>query len=165
MLSIYVTRACIGENNDFREILGIVAMGLRRTDKSNMPRKETKKKITPKKVALMLLLAAANLFVANVVYNCWTAKRGTPLMESVKANMVSKLWMSRPRPAAKPGMVSGIICDDSNPGAIIDGEVINEGDVINNAQVIKISKTDVLFEKDGRKWTQEVGQSPNPAWK
>jgi len=130
-----------------------------------MPSEKTDRKVTLKKVLLMVFLTAANLFVANVVYNCWTAKRGTPFMESVKANAVSNFWRSRPRPPAKLGMVTGIICDDSNPGALINDEVRNEGDIINGAQVIKISKTDVLFEKNGKTWTQEVGQRPNPAWK
>ena len=145
--------------------LGMFAMRSRQAEKPNMSIKKAKKKISPKKVLLMVFLTAANLFVANVVYNCWTAKRGTPLMESVKANAVSNLWGYWSKRMAERGTVTGILADNSNPSAIINNKVRNEGDIIHGVEVVSISKTDVLFEKNGKTWTQEVGQRPNHAWR
>jgi hypothetical protein len=140
------------------------AVDSRQADKPNMSSKQAEKKITPRKVILMVLLTVANLFVANVVYNCWTAKRGTPLMVSVKSNVVSSLWRSWSKHKADRGIVSGIIADKSNPAAIINGRVRYEGDLIDGAEIVSISKTDVHFEKNGKAWTQQVGEPPNKAW-
>jgi len=136
-----------------------------RRKKPNMSIERANRKISPKKVILMVLLILGNLFVGNVVYNCWTAKKGTPLVESVKGNVVSNFWMSQHRHVLKHGTVTAIICGNHRQCAIINGKARNEGDIINGVQVISINRADVIFEKKGRTWKQKVGQRPNNAWR
>jgi hypothetical protein len=65
---------------------------------------------------------------------------------------------TKPQPAAPQGVVTGIIYSDK-PAAIIDGKIVHDGNSVNGATV-KIYKDKVEFEKNGKKWQQEVGQKP-----
>ena len=70
------------------------------------------------------------------------------------------------KPEAKPthGLVAGIVyC--AKPSAIVDRQIVHEGDVIYGVTVVKISKDNVKFSKNGKNWEQKVQQSPEVYWK
>jgi type II secretory pathway component PulC len=78
------------------------------------------------------------------------------------------VWIySRGRPVAAYGqgaVVDGIIFSLDYSSAVIDGCIVKEGDVILGATVVKINPKTVVFEKNGKRWSQRVRQRPNPAW-
>jgi hypothetical protein len=77
-----------------------------------------------------------------------------------------RLKQSVVKPEAKPthGLVGGIVyC--AKPSAIIDRQIVHEEDVIYGATVVKISKDNVRFSKNGKDWEQKVRQSPEGYWK
>ena len=51
--------------------------------------------------------------------------------------------------------VRGIVFSSTKPSAIIANQIVFEGDVILGAKIIKIEKTSVTFEKDGKSWQQQ----------
>ena len=53
-------------------------------------------------------------------------------------------------------IVKGTIWDDENPLAIINGQVLGVGEKIGGATIVEINKDNVVFEKDGKTWTQVV---------
>ena len=64
-------------------------------------------------------------------------------------------------PPVGPGVpeqvaVKGILTGEGKPLAIIGSKILSEGDTINGAIIIKINKSSVEFEKDGKRWTQKV---------
>ncbi|MHC4744258.1 MAG: hypothetical protein ACYS8Z_20270 [Planctomycetota bacterium] len=63
------------------------------------------------------------------------------------------------------GLVSGIVFSDDRPAAVIGTQVLYEGDVKNGVTVVKITKEQVQFEKNGRLWTQKVQSSPPKHWR
>lgn len=55
--------------------------------------------------------------------------------------------------------VTGVLFDKDNPSsssASVSGQVVFEGGEVLGAKVVKINKSSVEFEKDGRTWTQRV---------
>jgi hypothetical protein len=54
--------------------------------------------------------------------------------------------------------VRGIVYSSSKPTAIIADQIVGEGDVIVGVKIIKIGKDFVAFEKDGKRWQQQVRQ-------
>ncbi len=73
---------------------------------------------------------------------------------------------------AEPGMINAIIYNGRNSLCMIEGvdEIVRQGDTINNAAIknVKVSNIDrykVVFQKNGLKWTQVIGQTPKAAWK
>jgi hypothetical protein len=52
--------------------------------------------------------------------------------------------------------VKGTLMGEGKPLAIIGSKILSEGDTINGAIIIKINKSSVEFEKDGKRWTQKV---------
>lgn len=63
------------------------------------------------------------------------------------------------------GLVSGIVFSEDRPAAVVGTQVLYEGDVKNGVTVVKITKEQVKFEKNGRLWTQEVQSSPPKHWR
>ena len=63
------------------------------------------------------------------------------------------------------GLVSGIVFSDDRPAAVVGNQVLYEGDVKNGVTVVKITKEQVQFEKNGRLWTQEVQSTPPNHWR
>ena len=47
---------------------------------------------------------------------------------------------------------------------MIGSAFVREGDTIDGVTVFKIYDDRVEFEKDGKRWTQKVGEQPNLAW-
>jgi hypothetical protein len=54
--------------------------------------------------------------------------------------------------------VRGIVYSNNKPSAIIADQIVGEGDVIVGVKIIKIGKDFVAFEKDGKRWQQQVRQ-------
>jgi len=54
--------------------------------------------------------------------------------------------------------VRGIVYSTNKPSAIISGQVLFEGESIGDIRVCKIQKDSVEFEKNGKRWTQQVEQ-------
>jgi len=50
-------------------------------------------------------------------------------------------------------------------GTVVDTRLLREGDKIDGATVVKIYEDRVEFEKDGKRWTQKEGDTPDPAWR
>ncbi len=55
-------------------------------------------------------------------------------------------------------VVSSIAYSKTNAIAFINDQMASEGDVIDGLTVLKISKNAVEFEKNGKRWNQEVGE-------
>lgn len=53
-------------------------------------------------------------------------------------------------------VVRGIVYSEDRPFAIIGIEMMQEGEVVQGATIVKINPDTVVFEKDGKKWTQKV---------
>jgi hypothetical protein len=66
---------------------------------------------------------------------------------------------TRPRPVM-PGTVTGVVFYEGKGAALVLGDIVRESDVISGIKVIRIVPGSVEFEKQGRKWKQEVGQEP-----
>lgn len=62
------------------------------------------------------------------------------------------------------GVVTGILSSEDNPSAVINGEIVYEGSYIGDIKVVSISKEGAEFEKNGKRWKQQVSEPPNPAW-
>jgi len=122
-----------------------------------------------KRRALICLLLLGYLIVANTGYNLWAAEENTPTWEILTANVIYDLWTARKtarkNASTEPGVVVGILYSIENPAALINREVVYEGDITNDVKVVKIDKTKVHFEKNGKIWTQKVLANPNHAWK
>ncbi|MBN2138922.1 MAG: hypothetical protein JW720_14025 [Sedimentisphaerales bacterium] len=52
--------------------------------------------------------------------------------------------------------VKGILFSADNPAAVIGTRIAHVGDTIADAKILKITKKNVEFERDGKTWTQEV---------
>jgi len=53
-------------------------------------------------------------------------------------------------------IVRGILYSKDKPRAIIGTDIVNEGDLIRGALIVKISRKTVEFDKDGKRWVQQV---------
>ena len=63
------------------------------------------------------------------------------------------------------GLVSGIAYSRSRALALIDDEMLPEGDIVYGVTIIKIHEDKVEFEKNGKRWTQKVGEQPDSRWR
>jgi len=98
------------------------------------------------------LLAAALLLAVMAGYYLWTAKEKAEVGEPV---------------TTKRTVVTGTVFysgDDQSEEeryAVIDGGIIHEGDIVHGANVVKIDRGEVEFEKNGKRWRQRVQEQPN----
>ncbi|GAG51190.1 unnamed protein product, partial [marine sediment metagenome] len=53
-------------------------------------------------------------------------------------------------------IVKGIVHSKDKPSAIINGRIMREGEKISSATIVKINRSEVVFEMNGRKWAQKV---------
>ena len=102
---------------------------------------------------VMWLLAAVIVVVVMVGYYLWTAKEDAVVGEPV---------------TTKRTVVAGTVYSEEDQSkedhsAVIDGEIIHEGDVVHGANVVKIDRGEVEFEKNGKRWRQRVQEQPKPA--
>lgn len=63
-------------------------------------------------------------------------------------------------PTIRP--IKGIVYSEEHPYAIIGTQIVGEGDTIDGVKVIKIYKDKVEYEKDGKRWTQELSRTKDP---
>ena len=73
--------------------------------------------------------------------------------------------MRSPDKSANKGFVSGIAYSESHALAFINDKMISEGGVIDGITVLKIHEDAVEFEKNGKRWTQKVGEQPVSRWR
>lgn len=79
-------------------------------------------------------------------------------------------WTTSKRPgtcassADRHGLITGILCVEEKPSAVIDGEVVHEGETIHGVKVVKIYRDKVEFEKNSKRWTQQPREEPSSAW-
>lgn len=52
--------------------------------------------------------------------------------------------------------VKGILYSEDKPAAVIGARIAHVGDTIAGATIVKITKSSVEFEKDGKRWTQAI---------
>lgn len=67
---------------------------------------------------------------------------------------------SKPRAGSflRKASVSSIAYGKSHAVAFINDQMVSEGAVVDGMTVLKIHENAVQFEKDGKQWTQEVGE-------
>ncbi|KPK39856.1 MAG: hypothetical protein AMJ65_11085 [Phycisphaerae bacterium SG8_4] len=70
-----------------------------------------------------------------------------------------------PDKSVNKGFVSGIAYSQGHALAFINDKMISEGDVIDGITVLKIHEDAVEFEKNGKRWTQKVGEQPVSRWR
>jgi len=136
-----------------------------------------------KKMAILTgLLAAALVVVLVIVLNTGAPKvnaadKKNPQDEIavVKTNLVYQWKQPQAFPASSrdpmkyssqsrsggDGNVSeliirGIVYSDTNPTAIIAGQIVKQGQTVGGVKIIKINRDSVELEKDGKNWVQKV---------
>ncbi len=62
-----------------------------------------------------------------------------------------------------PGLIKAIAYR-GRPSVLIGDNILYEGDTIQGVKVLKINRATVEFEKNGHRWTQEVGEFPSSYW-
>ena len=86
--------------------------------------------------------------------------------ESRKADVSTAV----PAVTAKPkpevfGRVQGIMYSEDKASIILGNRgIVHEGDIIRGVAIAKIHKDRVEFIKNEKRWTQKVGEAPDPAW-
>ena len=55
-------------------------------------------------------------------------------------------------------IIRGIVYSDTNPTAIIAGQIVKQGETVAGSKIVKINRDSVEFEKDGKHWIQQVEQ-------
>ena len=70
-----------------------------------------------------------------------------------------------PAKSVNKGFVSGIAYSEHNALAFINDKMISEGGVIDGITIFKIHQDSVEFEKNGKRWTQKVGEQPVSKWR
>ena len=53
-------------------------------------------------------------------------------------------------------VVQGIICSDHSSLAMISGQIVKEGDLIMGCRILEVKRNAVVFQKDGKTWSQTV---------
>lgn len=121
------------------------------------------KQVRTKRRAIICIILLLCMIMANFSYNLWTEGKSTPVRKLLTASVINDLWTTR-RVATKAGTVVGVLYSRENPCALINREIVYEGDTTNGVKVVKIDKSGVEFERNGKKWTQKVLANPNFAW-
>jgi hypothetical protein len=77
-------------------------------------------------------------------------------MKKAKPVSIVKDPQPKPQNTNSEFIVKGTLWDNENPLAIINGQPLGVGEEIDGATIVKINTDSVVFEKDGKKWTQPV---------
>ena len=64
------------------------------------------------------------------------------------------------------GLVKGIVYSKNMSNTVIsdNNSILHEENTIHGITIIKIHKDKVEFAKNGQRWTQKVGEPPDPEW-
>jgi hypothetical protein len=88
----------------------------------------------------------------------WTMPE--PLPESrrdpMKPGVVNVSGSKVSESASGEFVVKGIVFSQNKPSALINNEIVKEGQVFNGAMIVRIDKSEVEFEANGKRWTQPV---------
>ena len=114
---------------------------------------------TMKKTNRLWILAAL-LVVAG---GTWAVLFQTDLMPNQRA-IISK-FVKNLLAAGRKGLIRGIVSGEDGFTALIDNQAVREGDSIYGVTVVKIHQDKVEFEKNGKRWTQELNEIPGPQWR
>ncbi|MFH1718596.1 MAG: HEAT repeat domain-containing protein [Planctomycetota bacterium] len=98
-----------------------------------------------------------------VVSGAWAVLFRTNLMPNqriVVSEFIEDLLAGKRR-----GRIHGIVSGEDSSTALIDGQAIREGDSIYGVTVVKILPDEVEFEKNGRRWTQGLNETPGREWR
>jgi len=109
---------------------------------------------------MMMLFVAAILFV-------FTGSSDKVFASSDCQKIKSQIQSFSPlKSISKPtmGVINGIIYNPPSSSAIVDGIIVHPGDTIHNAIVLSINQNTVQFAKNNITWSQNVLDTPNPAW-
>lgn len=98
---------------------------------------------------LNLLLTAMVVIVAMAGYHISTQAKDAKSAE---------------RPVTRRGVVTGIFYTEDDPSAMVGEKIVHEGDMLRGVKVIKIHLNKIEFEKNGKSWSQQVQEGPNPEW-
>jgi len=63
------------------------------------------------------------------------------------------------------GVVGAIAYDLKGSFAMVDGQIVRQAETIDNVRIVKIYPDAVEFEKNGERWTQQLGQVQETFWK
>lgn len=117
--------------------------------------------IAPPVVILVLIFAAHflnGMFGSGAESEQPGADDPILLQTSTKSELpVRKSALPARRASGKP-LVRSIAYSTSRALAFINDQMVAEGAVVDGLTVVKIHANAVEFEKDGKRWTQEVGQ-------
>lgn len=118
---------------------------VRQKGEDNQPGKKSVqpgKSASPSKRKLQFwLLLVCNVVVCVLVYNLWMGWRSSRVWDYLTVNR---------------GMVTGIMYNAENPCAIIYGKVVHQGDTVDGYKVVKIYRTEVELQKNGKNITKRV---------
>ena len=114
---------------------------------------------------LTCLFLLMYLIMANSCYNLWVGKTDAPAWKLFMVDVIPNLWTQKEATVSQAGTVVGILYGNGEPCALINVELVREGDIRNGVKIIRITKDEVEFEKNGQRWTQKVLAAPSPAWK
>lgn len=89
------------------------------------------------------------------------AKKRKGMIDMLLANINSA---KRPRREFE-GIVTGIMFSGDNISAVIGDSVVHEGDTTHGVKIVKIYKDRIELEKNGRRWSQQIGDTPDTAWR
>lgn len=81
-----------------------------------------------------------------------------------KPVQTTKKTSAKPSQAPTLGQVQSIAYGKRS-SVVIEGRIRYEQDSIHGVKVVRIDLESVRFEKDGKYWTQAVGEKPGPGWK
>jgi hypothetical protein len=62
------------------------------------------------------------------------------------------------------GLISGILYSADRPAAIVGSKIVYQQDKLGDVRIVKISVGAVDFDKNGRTWTQKIGEAPSSMW-
>ena len=78
------------------------------------------------------------------------------LRDPMQIASLSTTQTEEQKPQTGQIVVKSILYSQGNPSAVVGSEIVHQGDIVLGATVVKIDENTVEFEKDGKRWTQEV---------
>ena len=108
-------------------------------------------------VLAIMFIIAAHFLNAPVTADAEDDESWSGELVLLKASKLSSPKRSR-RKSRNKILVSGIAYNKYNAIAFIGDTMVSEGSVVNGVTVSKIHEESIELEKDGKRWTQKVGE-------
>ena len=97
------------------------------------------------------LLLVACVVVWTLVYDLWAGEKSSRFWAFLMTDIsTTNIFTTDGR------VVTGIMYYAEDPSAIVYNKVVHKGDTIKGYKVVKISRREVLLEKNGRTFTKQV---------